>query len=91
MTILIGAIGAVSCLLVLALAASTIKIAKEYERGVVFRLGRLMTLRGPGIFFIIPFGIDHVTVGGEAVPVREQAVLATPLCTLEMWERIDPR
>jgi len=29
-----------------------------------------------------PFGIDHVTVGGEAVPVREQAVLATPLCTL---------
>ena len=29
-----------------------------------------------------PFGIDHVTVGGEAVPVREQVVLATPFGTL---------
>src|SRR6202167_3374517 len=44
----------------LIVATSTIKIAKEYERGVVFRLGRLIALRGPGLFFIIPFGIDHV-------------------------------
>jgi regulator of protease activity HflC (stomatin/prohibitin superfamily) len=41
-------------------ATSTIKIAKEYERGVVFRLGRLTALKGPGLFFIYPFGIDHV-------------------------------
>jgi len=41
-------------------ATSTIKIAKEYERGVVFRLGRLIALKGPGLFFIFPFGIDHV-------------------------------
>ena len=46
-------------LVALSVATSTIKIAKEYERGVVFRLGRLMTLRGPGLF-IFPFGIDHV-------------------------------
>ena len=32
-----------------------IKIAAEYERGVVFRLGRLVGARGPGLFFIIPF------------------------------------
>jgi len=32
-----------------------IKIAAEYERGVVFRLGRLIGARGPGLFFIIPF------------------------------------
>src|ERR1700691_1303012 len=44
----------------LIVATSTINIAKEYERGVVFRLGRLIALRGPGLFFIIPFGIDHV-------------------------------
>jgi len=44
----------------LAVAASTIKIAREYERGVVFRLGRLIPLKGPGIFWLIPFGIDHV-------------------------------
>ena len=43
-----------------ALARSAIKIAQEYERGVVFRLGRvLQPPRGPGIFLIIPF-IDRV-------------------------------
>lgn len=34
---------------------NAVKIAKEYERGVVFRLGRLVGARGPGLFFIIPF------------------------------------
>ncbi|HPG30314.1 MAG TPA: slipin family protein [bacterium] len=33
---------------------SAIKIVKEYERGVVFRLGRLVGARGPGIFILIP-------------------------------------
>jgi len=42
------------------IASATIKIAKEYERGVVFRLGRLIPLKGPGLFFIFPFGIDRV-------------------------------
>jgi regulator of protease activity HflC (stomatin/prohibitin superfamily) len=51
---------ALAALFVLILAKSTIKIAKEYERGVVFRLGRLITLRGPGVFLVAPFGIDHV-------------------------------
>ncbi|MEM0231901.1 MAG: SPFH domain-containing protein, partial [Candidatus Methanomethyliaceae archaeon] len=35
--------------------ASAIKIVKEYERAVIFRLGRLLGAKGPGIFFIIPF------------------------------------
>jgi regulator of protease activity HflC (stomatin/prohibitin superfamily) len=48
-------------LCLLALASATVKIAKEYERGVVFRLGRLIALKGPGLFFIFPFGIDHLT------------------------------
>ena len=34
--------------------SSSIRILREYERGVVFRLGRLMALRGPGIIFLIP-------------------------------------
>jgi len=50
----------VLALVALIVGASTVKIAKEYERGVVFRLGRLIALRGPGLFFIFPFGIDHV-------------------------------
>lgn len=32
-----------------------VKIFREYERGVVFRLGRLIAVKGPGLVFIIPF------------------------------------
>jgi len=37
----------------------TIKIVQEYERGVIFRLGRLTGAKGPGLFLIIPF-IDRM-------------------------------
>jgi regulator of protease activity HflC (stomatin/prohibitin superfamily) len=39
------------------LLTSTVKILKEYERGVVFRLGRVYSdgAKGPGLFFLIPF------------------------------------
>jgi len=39
----------------LAILSAAIKIVQEYERGVIFRLGRLMGPRGPGLFIIIPF------------------------------------
>jgi regulator of protease activity HflC (stomatin/prohibitin superfamily) len=42
-------------LAVILVAQTAIKILKEYERGVIFRLGRLQRVKGPGIFFIIPF------------------------------------
>jgi len=41
------------------LAASAIKVLREYERGVVFRLGRLIGAKGPGLIIIIP-GIDKL-------------------------------
>ena len=40
--------------LVLIFLASAIRIVREYERGVIFRLGRLIGAKGPGLFFIIP-------------------------------------
>ncbi|HEX4835785.1 MAG TPA: slipin family protein [bacterium] len=36
------------------LLSAVVKIAREYERGIVFRLGRLMPARGPGVIFLIP-------------------------------------
>ncbi|MDG6963492.1 MAG: SPFH domain-containing protein [Nitrososphaerota archaeon] len=39
----------------IAIIASTIKILREYERLVVFRLGRLVGARGPGVVFVLPF------------------------------------
>ncbi|MCS7118597.1 MAG: slipin family protein [Archaeoglobaceae archaeon] len=41
-------------LILLIFFASAIRIVKEYERGVIFRLGRLVGAKGPGLFFIIP-------------------------------------
>ena len=41
--------------IVLLLIALSVRVAREYERGVVFRLGRLLTPpKGPGLFFLIP-------------------------------------
>jgi regulator of protease activity HflC (stomatin/prohibitin superfamily) len=45
---------------VLIALSSAIRIINEYERGVLFRLGRLMELKGPGLRLIIPFGIDRL-------------------------------
>ncbi len=39
---------------ILLFIASGIRVVKEYERGVIFRLGRLVGARGPGLFFVIP-------------------------------------
>ena len=36
-------------------APITVRMIKEYERGVIFRFGRLVGARGPGLFFVIPF------------------------------------
>jgi len=41
--------------LVIYILASCIRILKEYERGVVFRLGRMVGVRGPGLILLIPF------------------------------------
>jgi SPFH domain/Band 7 family protein len=44
------------CLLVaaLALAAASVRVLREYERGVVFRLGRVTRPRGPGLVLLVP-------------------------------------
>ncbi len=45
----------VIAVVVLILLSAAIKIVREYERGGVFRLGRFVGLRGPGLILIIPF------------------------------------
>jgi regulator of protease activity HflC (stomatin/prohibitin superfamily) len=50
--IIVIVIIAFAVLLILSMA---IKIVTEYERGVIFRLGRLIGAKGPGLFLIIPF------------------------------------
>ncbi len=40
--------------------ASSLRILKEYERAVVFRLGRVRPQRGPGLIFLVPFGVERM-------------------------------
>ena len=42
-------------IVVILLLASAIRILREYERGVIFRLGRLVGAKGPGLIILIPF------------------------------------
>ena len=64
--VLLCVIGAV-VLIALAMVALAIKIIPEYQRLVVFRLGRCIGAKGPGVVFLIPF-IDR----GTRVDLREQ-------------------
>ena len=49
----------IAVIIVIIILFSAIKVFPEYQRGVIFRLGRLMKPKGPGLFFIIPI-VDKV-------------------------------
>jgi regulator of protease activity HflC (stomatin/prohibitin superfamily) len=53
LSFLFSGVGIVVLFLIIILIAA-IKVVQEYERGVIFRLGRLQGAKGPGVFFIIP-------------------------------------
>jgi regulator of protease activity HflC (stomatin/prohibitin superfamily) len=61
----IGVIVALAILI--AVLVSAIRIVDEYERGVIFRLGRVTGARGPGLFFIIPIIEKMVKVNLQTV------------------------
>ncbi len=52
-------VGIIAALLIV-IIYNTIKILKEYERGVIFFLGRFQTVKGPGLIILIP-GIQKMT------------------------------
>ncbi len=65
----------IAAILAVVVLASAIRIVQEYERGVIFRLGRLVGAKGPGLFFIIPIldrmvKVDLRTITHD-VPVQE--------------------
>ena len=64
-------------IIVLIFLSMSIKIVKEYERAIVFRLGRFVGVRGPGLFFIIPGveSIKKVDLRIVSVDVPEQRII----------------
>ena len=63
--LLYGIGAAIGLLLLIVIAA--VRIVNEYERGVIFRLGRVVGAKGPGLFFIIPIIDKMVKVNLQTV------------------------
>ena len=73
----LGPILLVLVVFVVIVLAKSIKIVQEYERGVIFRLGRCVGAKGPGMFFVVPVidKIVRVNLQTMAVPVQPQQVI----------------
>jgi regulator of protease activity HflC (stomatin/prohibitin superfamily) len=69
MTAIIVIIAVLVALAVLAAGAS-IRVLREYERGVIFRLGRLVDMKGPGLIVLIPIVDRMVRVGLRTVTLN---------------------
>ncbi len=65
-------------LLVLLGLAMAVKIVKQYERGVLFRFGRLQGLRNPGLRLIIPFidVLHRVSLRIITMPIQSQGIMS---------------
>ncbi|WP_298427803.1 slipin family protein [Rhodoblastus sp.] len=88
-----------SAFVIAAILSASIKIANQWERAIVLRLGRFLSMRGPGLFFLIPvvdtiaYWIDirvitssfktEKTLTRDTVPVDVDAVL--------FWKVVDPK
>jgi regulator of protease activity HflC (stomatin/prohibitin superfamily) len=80
---------------VLVIALSGFRVAQEYERGVVFRLGRYRGLRGPGLYWIIPLGIERavrIDIRTRTVSAEQQETITRDSVTIKvnavLWYRI---
>jgi regulator of protease activity HflC (stomatin/prohibitin superfamily) len=84
-------------LIILVILASGIRIAQEYQRSIVFRLGRFTKVKGPGIFWIIPL-IERqqlVDIRTSTVDLEQQETITKDSVTIKvnavLWYRItDP-
>ena len=56
------------------LLTSSIKVLREYERGVIFRLGRSIGMKGPGLIFLFPI-VDKMVITKDNVTVKVNAVI----------------
>src|SRR4249920_3960705 len=86
---------AIFVVIVIALLLSGLRIAQEYERGVVFRLGRYTGLRGPGLYWIIPLGIERavtIDIRTRTVSAEQQETITRDSVTIKvnavLWYRI---
>jgi regulator of protease activity HflC (stomatin/prohibitin superfamily) len=86
---------AIVFIVVAVILLSGIRIAQEYQRGVVFRLGRYTGLRGPGLYWIIPLGIERsvtIDIRTRTVSAEQQETITRDSVTVKLnavlWYRV---
>src|SRR6202790_510894 len=82
-------------LILFAIFVSGLRIAREYQRAVVFRLGRYNALRGPGLFWLIPLGIENeprIDLRVVTNPIEQQETITRDSVTVKvnavLWFRV---
>jgi regulator of protease activity HflC (stomatin/prohibitin superfamily) len=81
--------------IVIVLGLSGLRVAQEYQRGVIFRLGRYVGLRGPGLYWIIPLNIERavsIDIRTRTVSAEQQETITRDSVTIKvnavLWYRI---
>ena len=74
---------------------SGLRVAQEYQRGVVFRLGRFQSVRGPGLYWIIPLMIERsvtIDIRTRTVSAEQQETITRDSVTVKLnavlWYRV---
>lgn len=80
----------------LVVLVSGLRVAQEYQRGVVFRLGRYTSMRGPGLYWIIPLMVERavtIDLRTATVSAEQQETITRDSVTIKvnavMWYRIE--
>lgn len=80
-----SAIGVIAGIIII-LAAKGLKLDREYQRGVIYRLGRVTGVRGPGMYWIIPF-VDQkaqVDIRTRTVNIEPQETVTADSVTIKV-------
>lgn len=85
----------IALIVLAAIALSGLRVAQEYQRGVVFRLGRYTGLRGPGLYWIVPLGIERavtIDIRTRTVSAEQQETITRDSVTVKLnavlWYRV---
>ena len=72
-----------------------LRVAQEYQRGVIFRLGRYSGLRGPGLYWIMPLGIERavtIDIRTRTIAAEQQETITRDSVTVKLnavlWYRV---
>ncbi len=87
---------AVAFTVLVIVALSGLRIAQEYERGVIFRLGRHLGLRGPGLYWLIPLGVERsvtIDIRTRTVSAEQQETITRDSVTIKvnavLWYKVE--